>query len=299
MPDTRAGPDVAGAWSPPRLAYGCVTHVALEVDFPEFIEPIRLGAAQVEGGFNLRDLAPEWEPHHPILGGLAGTFAMKNHVLAHHPDADRVGLCQYRKFVSKRRLSRVVAPSYKAMDVVTLPALSRALLADVMVPDDAWLLPRPFLLSNWRKHSDMLEQYSRVHHPQDLLRFVAEAVEQQLLDKAEVPDLLAEELMLPGGIELGVFPADFWIRSVSAIESVVRACVARYPLAREGYNARAWSFCTERLGSYLVLRHLRASPASKVSFFALRRAVPNIGPRGAFGRLNLIARGTDDYVIGV
>ncbi|HZW75483.1 MAG TPA: hypothetical protein VFF43_18200, partial [Caldimonas sp.] len=127
-----------------------MTHVALEVDFPEFVEPIRLGAAQVEGGFNLRDLAPEWEPHHPILGGLAGTFAMKNHVLAHHPDADRVGLCQYRKFVSKRRLSRVVAPSYKAMDLVTLPALSRALLAEVMVPDDAWLLPRPFLLSNWR-----------------------------------------------------------------------------------------------------------------------------------------------------
>jgi hypothetical protein len=289
---------VTVAASPPRLAYGCVTHVALTVDFPAFVEPIRLGAAQADGAFNLRDLAPEWEPHHPILGGLAGTFAMKNHVLAHHPDAERVGLCQYRKFVSKHRLSRAVAPSYRAMDLVHPRMLSRDLLADAMLPDHEWLLPRPFLLSNWRKHGDMLEQYSRVHHPQDLLRFVAEAVEQQLVDKAEVPGLFAEELMVPGGIELGVFPAAFWTRSVAAIEDVVRACVKRYPVARDGYNARAWSFCTERLGSYLVLRHLRASPAPKVGFFAIRQAVPALGPRGAFGRLNLIAQDTDDYVVG-
>ena len=108
-------------------------------------------------------------------------------------------------------------------------------------------------LPNWRKHSDYLEQYGRVHYPQDLLRFAAEAVEQQLLDKAEAVRFLGEELMLPGGIELGVFPADFWLRSVAAIESVVRACVQRYDVVREGYDARAWAFCVERLGSYLVL----------------------------------------------
>lgn len=283
---------------PPGLAYGCLTHVALPVEFPAYVQPIRLGAAQVEGALNLRDLAPEWEPHHPILGGLAGTFAMKNHVLAHHPQADRVGLCQYRKFVSKRRLSRTVAPSYRVMDLVAAQALSPSLLAEVMLPEAEWLLARPFLLSNWRKHSDTLEQYSRVHHPQDLLRFVAEAVEQQLLDKAEVRSFLTEELMLPGGIELGVYPADFWIPTVSAIENVVRACVRRYRLGREGYDARAWAFCTERLGSYLVLRHLRALRPARGHLFAWRQTIPNFGSSRLFGRLNLITHGHDDYVIG-
>ncbi len=286
------------ASSSPRLAYGCVTHVALPVEFPAFVEPIRVGAAQADGALNLRELAPEWEPHHPILGGLAGTFAMKNHVLANHADAERVGVCQYRKFVSTRRLSRAVAPSYTSMDVVDARSLSQAILADAMLPDADWLLPPPLLLSNRRKRMDILEQYGRAHQPQDLLRFVAEAVEQQLLDKAEVPSLLGEELLLPGGIELGVFPAEFWIRTVGAIESVVRACVRRYDVVREGYDARAWAFCSERLGSYLVLRHVRTLSERRVRLLPWRSTVPAAGPRGLFGRLNLITQGGADYVIG-
>ena len=298
MPATAREADVAAGAAAVGLAYGCATHVPLLVDFPPFVEPIRLGAAQADGALNLRDLAPEWEPHHPILGGLAGTFAMKNHVLAHHPHAARIGLCQYRKFVSRRRLSRTVAPSYKSMDVVAARALSQALLADAMLPDADWLLPRPFLFSNWRKHGDMLEQYSRVHQPQDLLRFVAEAVEQQLLDKAEVTSFLAEEMMVPGGIELGVFPAEFWIPAVAAIENVVRACVQRYRVERQGYDARAWSFCTERLGSYLVLRRLRALGPARARFFSWRQSVPFVGEGRFFGRLNLITQDSGDYVVG-
>ena len=281
-----------------RLAYGCLTHVALTTDFPAFVEPILLGDAQAEGGLNLRDLAPEWEPYHPILGGLAGTFAMKNHVLRHHPDAARVGLCQYRKFVSNRRISRTIAPSYKSMDLVSRRGLSADFLGEVMVPRSDWLLARPLLLPNWRKHSDYLEQYGRVHHPQDLLRFSAEAVDQQLLDRKEAVRFLGEELMLPGGIELGVFPADFWLRSVTAIENVVRACVQRFNVVRDGYDARAWAFCVERLGSYVVLRELRILPGIELRLFRLRWAGPNHWSRRFGGRLNLLTDDADDYVIG-
>jgi hypothetical protein len=291
-------PDAVNGATLSRLAYGCLTHVALATDFPAFVEPILLGDAQKEGGLNLRDLAPEWEPYHPILGGLAGTFAMKNHVLSHHPGAKQVGLCQYRKFVSNRRLSRAIAPSYKAMDLVSRRQVSASLLGEVMLPRSEWLLARPFMLSNWRKHSDCLEQYGRVHHPQDLLRFTAEAVEQRLLDKTEAVGFLAEELMLPGGIELGVFPADFWVRTVTAIESVVRACVKRWNVAREGYDARAWAFCVERLGSYLVLRELRTLPGFELRLFDLRWASPNHWSRRFGGRLNLLTDDADDYVIG-
>jgi hypothetical protein len=280
------------------LVYGCLTHVPLTTDFPAFVEPILLGDAQVEGALNLRDLAPEWEPYHPILGGLAGTFAMKNHVLRHHPGAKQVGLCQYRKLVSNRRISRTIAKSYKAMDLVSRRGLSRDLLTEVMRPREDWLLARPFMISNWRKHSDYLEQYGRVHYPQDLLRFTAEAVDQQLLDRKEAVRFLGEELMLPGGIELGVFPADFWLRSVTAIENVVRACVQRSNVVRDGYDARAWAFCVERLGSYVVLRELRTLPGIELRLFRLRWAGPNHWSRRFGGRLNLLTDDADDYVIG-
>jgi len=280
------------------LVYGCLTHVPLTTDFPTFVEPILLGDAQKPGALNLRDLAPEWEPYHPILGGLAGTFAMKNHVLRHHPGARQVGLCQYRKLVSNRRISRTVAKSYKAMDLVSRRGLSRDLLTEVMRPREDWLLARPFMISNWRKHSDYLEQYGRVHYPQDLLRFTAEAVDQQLLDRKEAVRFLGEELMLPGGIELGVFPADFWLRSVTAIENVVRACVQRFNVVRDGYDARAWAFCVERLGSYVVLRELRTLPGIELRLFRLRWAGPNHWSRRFGGRLNLLTDDADDYVIG-
>jgi hypothetical protein len=142
------------------------------------------------------------------------------------------------------------------------------------------------MISNWRKHSDILEQYGRVHYPQDLLRFTAEAVEQQLLDRREAVRFLGEELMLPGGIELGVFPAEFWVRSVTAIEHVVRACVQRYDVVREGYDARAWAFCVGG-GSYLVLRELRSRSASCACSGC---AGPNHWSRRFGGRLNPAGR---------
>ena len=104
--------------------------------------------------------------------------------------------------------------------------------------------------------------------------------------------------MVPGGIELGVFPADFWIPSVTAIENVVRACVQRFNVVRDGYDARAWAFCVERLGSYVVLRELRTLPGIELRLFRLRWAGPNHWSRRFGGRLNLLTDDADDYVIG-
>ena len=60
------------------LVYACFTHVPLTLALPPYVVPIYLGAAQHAGALNLRDLAPEWEPHHPVLGSTAGAFALKN-----------------------------------------------------------------------------------------------------------------------------------------------------------------------------------------------------------------------------
>ena len=230
------------------LVYACVTHVPLWVQYPSHVETIHLGDAQRDGVLNLRDLAPEWGPYHPLLGGTAGTFALKNHVLRHHPQATSIGICQYRKFVSRERIHRNVAQGYRVMDMVPKDRLSPDLLTDVMRPREPFLLSKPFTLSNWRRHSDYLEQYARVHRAMDLLRLSAEAVEQGVIDNDGATRFLGEDMFMVGGVELGVFPADFWLPTVTAIESVVRECIRRYQPAPEGYQLRAWAFCTERLG---------------------------------------------------
>lgn len=263
-----------------ELVYGCITHVPLPITFPDFVTPIYLGTSQGPGRLNLRELAPEWEPYHAIVGGMLGNFALKNYIQAHHPDVKRIGVCMYRKFVSRARISGIPAEENWMMDVVSDTDFDKATIDEMMAPG-----PQPFLIGRTcgfavqGEPAGYLLHYSHSHHAEDLLRFAAEAVELGVLEATEVAAFFEEKVFLMGGIELGVFPAGFWLATVSAIESVIWACVRRYPVVREGYQTRAWAFCAERLGSYLLLKHLNALYRSRGGYEQF------------FGQLNLITKG--------
>lgn len=239
------------------LFYACITHVPLWINFPSYVNPIYLGETQGDGRLNLHDLAPEWAPYHYALGSTAGSFAIKNYLLAHAAEVKKVGICQYRKFISSNRIG-VPAQNYQTMDMLSVSTLKDSNFAEIMRPNnEEFMIGRPgsFMVNNII--FDYLYQYKDVHHIEDFLRFVAQAVEIGVLDKEDVYPFFHEKIFLPGGIELGVFPAAFWIQSISAIESVVRECIKRYDIQREGHQARVWSFCAERLGSYILLRHFQ------------------------------------------
>jgi hypothetical protein len=271
------------------LVYACITHVPLWLEPPPWVTTIHLGEAQGEGRLNLRDLAPEWLPHHPVLGGTAGTFALRRHVLAHRPDATRVGVCQYRKFVSRDRISGVRDPRYRVMDVVAKSMLEGQRYGDALWPGDARFLvskPRRFTRVFWHRRG-YLREYARDHCVEDLLRFAAEAVEQGVLGAREVERFFREDVIVPGGVELGVYPAEFWLDAAGQIERVVRACVTKHATVRDGYQARVWSFCAERLGSWLLLKRFRTEvsgrPEGRIEWLDRRRWSARFS-----GQLNLV-----------
>jgi len=242
--------------APRDLVYACFTHVPLWVDFPGYVTPIYLGQAQGPGRLNLRDLAPDWEPHHPVLGGSAGTFALRNFILRQHAGCNQVGICQYRKFISRSRIG-TTAPNYQTMDVISRRALARLPLQELMAPGGGGLLiGRPARFGQ-DSGAGYLQQYAGAHHVEDFLRFTDAAVEAGVLQQSAVQAFFSETLFFPGGVELGFFPADFWLATVAALEKVVRICVERFPVVRQGEQARAWAFCMERLGSWLLLEYLR------------------------------------------
>lgn len=247
------------------LVYACITHVPLRLEPPPWTVTIHLGEAQAEGRLNLRDLAPDWLPHYPVLGGTAGSFALRRYVLEQRPEATRVGLFQYRKFVSRRRISGVRDPRYRVMDVVARDTLPGERFAEALWPGDASFLvsaPRRFTRVFWYRRG-YLKEYARDHCVDDLLRFTAEAVEQGVLGGREVEAFFGEDVLIPGGVELGVYPASFWLDAIEQIERVVRACVTKHPTVRDAYQARLWSFCAERLGSWLVLKRFRTEVSGK------------------------------------
>ncbi len=236
------------------LMYVCFTHVPLPFEYPPFVSTLYLGQAQGAGKFNLRDLAPEWEPYHPQLGSLAGCFAMKNYIVKNGLTLKRIGMCQYRKFVSKAKIGGTPAPNYPLMDVVGPQTLEEYSLADIMLNGN-----EDFLIGQYGfLEEGYLGQYNKAHHIEDLLRFVSEAVELGVLGRGEVNQFFTSTLFMAGGIELGVFPAAFWLEAITSIERVVLACIKRYPRPRAGYQARVWAFCVERLGSFLLLKYIAA-----------------------------------------
>ena len=279
------------------LAYACITHIPLTLQFPAWVTPLYVGQAQDEGRLNLRDLAPDWEPHHPLLGGSAGAFAVRRWLMRDHPEATRVGLCQYRKFASRRRIGNSsTAASFKTMDVVSMAQMTPERLEQAMNPGT-----EPFLVSRLfpMRHKRYLGQYAEVHRAQDLLHFTAEAVSLGVLAGAEAAAFLDEGEFIPGGLEVGVYPVDFWLPASGAVEAVVRECIQRHPVAPEGYQRRAWAFCAERLGSYLLLRHFRGPGRRRAWVEVLQRRMPGHWSRRFAGRLNLInEEGQADYVAG-
>ena len=138
----------------------------------------------------------------------------------------------------------------------------------------------------WHRRS-YLKEYARDHCVQDLLRFTAAAVDGACSRGTRRPPSFARTCIIPGGVELGVYPAAFWFESIGAVERVVRACIARYATVRDGYQARLWSFCAERLGSWLLLKRLRrevhATLAHGVEWSSRRRWTARFA-----GQLNLV-----------
>jgi hypothetical protein len=252
------------------LCYACFTHVPLLVEYPPFVKTIYLGEAQAEGRLNLRDLAPRWAQYHGMIGGSTGSFALRNYILANQPEARQVGICQYRKFLARYPVGQPGAPSRAIMDVITPQSVTQDLLADSMLPGDhEFLLVRPSHLMVHGIVEPYLGQYVYAHQVEDFLRFVAMAVDLGVLDKHDVVPLFDERVFFIGGMELGVFPADLWLPTIGAIEEVTWACVQHHGTRRGGDQARLWGFCMERLGSYLLVKRLRAlgGPALSGNFF--------------------------------
>jgi hypothetical protein len=175
------------------------------------------------------------------------------------------------------------------MDVVPQRQLAGDRLDAALRPGDASFLvsaPRRFTRVPWHRRG-YLKEYARDHCVEDLLRFAAAAVDEGVLARREVADFFREDVIVPGGVELGVYPAAFWLESTEMVERVVRACVARHPTVRDGYQARVWSFCAERLGSYLLLKRFRAEVGAGsgggVQWLARRRWAARF-----CGQLNLV-----------
>jgi hypothetical protein len=242
------------------LLYCCLADAPMWTGYPAHVQPLYFGAMQQEAGsaMTLRDLAPQWEPYQDVVGSLVACFALKNALRRLPAPVQRVGLCHPRKFVSRGGLEGVAGAS-PLVQVVPAQSIPQQRLAELMLPvGGEFLLGSPGQFALNGVGYDYLYQYKDVAFVEDLLRYVAEAVELGVLGKEDVYPLLHEKIFFTEGLRLGVFPTEFWIQAVTALETVTWSCVQRYETRRDGGQTSLWGHCGQRLGSYLLLKQLRS-----------------------------------------
>lgn len=208
------------------------------------------GDTTVVPGYQFFD-APE--QLHDKLSGTFGSLAIHRYLVSQGVTAGSVTIWQYRKFLSPASLGRA-SPNYPGMRLITTAE------AAGITPDLPNGHQAEYVLSRALKISGLAHQYMLSHNVIDLLRYSALAIETGVLEQKRTTAFLNEALIFPGGLEFGTYPAAWWMDAFERLSRPALAFAERYEpfMPDNPYQRRAIAFCQERLGSHLLLGHLRA-----------------------------------------
>lgn len=233
----------------------CITHQPeITIDLPPTATIVWLGAAgqQPTTGQPVLDVHkdfPDLMAWHPFLTGAAGTFAIRRFLLeqqAEFADFDLMTLTQYRKFISQRAFGSTTESFPTMLFINQAPQIPSY--------NDWYAKPtRYFCIARPRKIGNIFQQYSYNHQAPDFLRYLAIAVELEVITADECFELINYPTIIPGGIEVGTFPINIFLAITEQLEAVCLHFLERHrPIKLDAYHRRALAFCNERLSSYLL-----------------------------------------------
>ena len=176
--------------------------------------------------------------------------------------------------------------SHYDMRELSLENFEKEAELSVFIPraDLEFLVAQPVYFEN-----SIIGQYAACHHRRDILDYTSLAVELGVLDSNSASKFLAAKHFIPGGVELGIFPKSWLIHTLSGIELVGRQFLYRYGnrlKKYDSYQIRAVGFLSERLGSFLLIRHLMGKYSNNI-------------PGDIFGYMTIIAEDDSSYFAGL
>lgn len=130
----------------------------------------------------------------------------------------------------------------------------------------------------------LIGHYATFHHCRDLLDYTSLAMEMDILNEASALEFLTATQLVLGGIEIGIFPRVWIVPKLQLLECVGREFISRHRgrlLKYDTYQVPAVGFLSERLGSFLLLRHLTERYSGDI-------------PEETFGTAVLVRRDSDD-----
>jgi hypothetical protein len=243
--------------SSPEIHSFCISHKQPLLPESWYDECIALGDFQPDSQFHVRRLDPFWHEARPIAYGAAGSLVLPI-ALARLPESTRlIEITSYRKRILAFPHGRE-STSYPTMRELgtEAAAVNPRLAPPTPRNESGFLIAQPIYFE-----SSVFRQYAAAHHRRDIIDYVSLARKMGVLDKKSAKELFAEKEFIPGGVELGIYPRPWLAGALSKLEVVSREFLYRHGRRvshYDKYQIRAVGFLSERLGSFLLLRHLRA-----------------------------------------
>lgn len=263
----------------------CVTH--MEPLLPEdwYDDCLAMGDFQPDSRFHVKHLDSFWHEARPLAYGAAGTHVLPIAMEELPSHIELIEISSFRKRVLPSR-EGIESRIYPTMREVPREGLAAEVELSVFTPpkDLGFLVPQPLYLKN-----SMLGHYTICHRRKDILDYTTIAVEAGVLDKDSAAEFLSSKHFIPGGVELGVYPKVFLADALSKIERVSRRFLIRYSDRLKKYDAyqiRAVGFLSERLGSFLLMRHLTEVHGKNI-------------PESIFGHMTAIVEEDATYTVGL
>nr|WP_245279663.1 hypothetical protein [Rhizobium leguminosarum] len=197
------------------------------------------------------DFFSEPEEIHAKLSGSLGTLVIAKVVSEETVKPRNITIWQYRKFLTRLNIG-TPNPEYPGMNIATSEEVEITRPENPAFFSESFFLPRPLNLHNISYH------YAGCHNIVDFFRYTAFSVEANTLPQAEALHFFNSSTLVPGGIELGTYPTDWWLDTFVRLVAPSLEFAKRYQpfQAEDPVQKRAISFCQERLGSYLLIKRL-------------------------------------------
>lgn len=267
----------------------CITHQpSITIDLDNSATIVWLGASgqapqHGQAVLDVNQNYPDLMAWHPFLTGTSGTFAIRRFLRDQQKifsDFDIITLTQYRKFISRSPFGSTTE-SFPTMLFIN---------EENKVPSySTWFTepPQYFCIVNPRNIGSIFQQYSHIHQAPDFLRYLATAVELEVITPQECFELINCPIIIPGGIEFGTFPINVYLTLTEQLEAVCLHFLERHrPVMLDAYQRRALSFCNERLGSYLLQK-------------VLHEIFDDTIPEGVIGYMHTVDIGATEYRAGI
>lgn len=239
----------------------CLAHKRPLYKLPKHVTVIWLGNSNAPDLPNkiipLNEISLQLDAYHAFLGGSAGSYAVASILSARNcqnlGENQKVAIIMYRKFVLPQLCGFNPAQSQPYF-FISQSDVEKIDLENNLYSDKT----PPFLLTKSLYFNEgIYGQYSIYCNAPDILRYTAIAIEMGVISWQEGGEFLSDKVLIPGGIELGIYPVAIFLKIIDKLSAISLEFLRRHqPVCVDLYQRRAVSFCSERLGSYLLRKEL-------------------------------------------